>query len=449
VARKNRLLITNARLINEGTTSDGDVLVEGERIAKIAPSIMADASTDVFDAGGKYLMPGMIDDQVHFREPGLTQKGDLATESAAAAAGGITSFLDMPNVNPQTVTRAALADKYRRAAGRCTGNYGFYLGATNDNIDEIRALEIGQAAGIKVFMGASTGNMLVDDPLTLERIFRDAPVIVLTHCEDSPTIRANEVAARKKFGEDVPWSEHPHIRSAESCLKSSTLAVEMAQRHDSLLHILHLTTAVEMALFSDAPRQQKRITAEVCVHHLWFDESSYDELGSAIKCNPAIKGRADRDALLAAVESGRIDIIATDHAPHTREEKAHKYFDAPSGLPLVQHALLLLFDLAAARRISPERIVDKVCHAPADVFGIPDRGYLREGAYADLVVVDPGRPTTVSESSLLYKCGWSPFTGHRFSSSIDATLVNGTIVWRNGELSGARPGQRLEFRRQR
>jgi dihydroorotase len=449
VSRKNRLLITNARLINEGTTSDGDLLIEGERIAKIAASIKADASTDVLDARGRYLMPGMIDDQVHFREPGLTHKADLATESAAAAAGGITSFLDMPNVNPQTVTRVALADKYRLAAGRCTGNYGFYLGATNDNIEEIRSLEIGQAAGIKVFMGASTGNMLVDNASTLERIFREAPVIVLTHCEDSPTIRVNEAAARKKFGEDVPWSEHPHIRSAEACLKSSTLAVDLARRHDALLHILHLTTAVEMALFAAAPRRQKRITAEVCVHHLWFDESSYDELGSAIKCNPAIKRRADRDALLAAVESGRIDIIATDHAPHTRAEKAQKYFDAPSGLPLVQHALLLLFDLAAAGRISPERIVDKVSHAPADVFGIPDRGYLREGAYADLVLVDPRRPTTVSESSLLYKCGWSPFTGHRFSSSIDVTLVNGTIVWRNGELSGARPGQRLEFRRQR
>ena len=449
MAQANRLLITNARLINEGTIRDGDLLIEGERIAKIAASIAADSATVVIDAAGRYLMPGMIDDQVHFREPGLTHKGDLATESAAAAAGGITSFLDMPNVNPQTVTRAALADKYRLAAGRCRGNYGFYLGATNDNIEEIRSLEIGDAAGIKAFMGASTGNMLIDDPVTLERLFRDAPVIVLTHCEDTPTIRANEAAARAKYGDDVPYSEHPHIRSADACLKSSTLAVSLAKRHDALLHVLHLTTAVEMALFSDAPRRQKRITAEVCVHHLWFDETSYDRLGSAIKCNPAIKRTEDREALLAAVNSGRIDIIATDHAPHTREEKARKYFEAPAGLPLVQHALLLLFELAAAGRISPERIVDKACHAPADVFGIADRGYLREGAYADLVLVDAGRPTTVSEPSLLYKCGWSPFTGHRFSSSIDTTLVNGTVVFRHGKLSGAAPGRRLDFCRER
>jgi dihydroorotase len=449
VGEVKRKLITNARLINEGTIRDGDLLVDGERIAKIAPAIKPAADMEVIDATGLLLMPGMIDDQVHFREPGLTHKGDLATESAAAAAGGITSFFDMPNVNPQTVTRAALADKYRLAAGRCTGNYGFYLGATNDNIDEIRALEIGEAAGIKAFMGASTGNMLVDNPETLEAIFMHAPVIVVTHCEDSPMIWRNEAAARERYGEAVPFAEHPRIRSAEACLESSTLATGLARRHDALLHVLHLTTAIEMELFEARPRREKRVTAEVCVHHLWFDESSYPELGAAIKCNPAIKRREDREALIAALKADKLDIVATDHAPHTREEKSGTYFEAPAGLPLVQHALSVLFDLAARGEISHELIVDKVCHAPADVFGVRDRGYLREGYYADLVLVDPNRPATVTASSLLSKCAWSPFDGHRFSSTIDTTLVNGTVVWRQGKLTGVVPGQRLEFARER
>jgi dihydroorotase len=449
VADAQRKLITNARLINEGVVQDGDLLVVGERIEKIAAAITPTAGMQVIDAQGKMLMPGMIDDQVHFREPGLTHKGDLATESAAAAAGGITSFFDMPNVNPQTVTRPALADKYRLAAGRCTGNYGFYLGATNDNIDEIRALEVGEAAGIKAFMGASTGNMLVDDPATLDAIFEHAPIMVVTHCEDSPTIWRNEAAARERFGDAVPFAEHPHIRSAEACLKSSTLAVGLARRHDALLHVLHLTTEVEMALFDTAPRQQKRVTAEVCVHHLWFDESAYPELGSAIKCNPAIKRREDRAALVAALNAGKLDIIATDHAPHTREEKAGSYFEAPAGLPLVQHALQLLFDLAARGEISRELLVDKVCHAPADLFGVRDRGYLREGYYADLVLVDPERPYTVTPESLLSKCAWSPFAGHTFTASIDTTFVNGQAVWQDGKMTGVVPGQRLEFTRKR
>ncbi len=449
VSDTKRLLFTNARLINEGTVREADLLVDGERIEKIAASIPADGATEVIDADGCFLMPGMIDDQVHFREPGLTHKGDLASESAAAVAGGITSFLDMPNVNPLTVTRAALADKYRLAGRRCRGNFGFYLGATNDNIEEIKALEPGEAAGIKAFMGASTGNMLVDDPATLEKIFARAPVIVVTHCEDSPTIWANEARARERYGDDVPFSEHPNIRSAEACLASSTLAVDLARRHDALLHVLHLTTAIEMALFRPAPRSEKRITAEVCVHHLWFDESRYADLGAAIKCNPAIKRAEDREALIAAVNEGRIDIIATDHAPHTREEKSQTYFKAPAGLPLVQHALLVLFDLAANGRISHELIVEKACHAPADIFGIPDRGYLREGAFADLVLVDPDRQYPVTDTSLLSKCGWSPFAGHVFSASIDTTVVNGTIVYRDGKLSGAVPGRRLAFTRKR
>jgi len=443
------LLISNARLVNEGEIRDVDVLVEGDRIARVDSGIAAPEAAEVIDASGKFLLPGMIDDQVHFREPGLTQKGDLATESAAAAAGGITSFMDMPNVNPLTTTRSALKDKYGLAAGRCTGNYGFYLGATNNNIDEIRALQVGEACGIKAFMGASTGDMLVDDPDTLEKIFEHAPVIVVTHCEDSPMIWANEDKAREKYGENVPFTEHPYIRSADACYASSSLAIDLARRHDALLHVLHLTTEKEMALFSDAHRSAKRITAEVCVHHLWFDESRYDELGARIKCNPAIKRPEDRLALIAALNEGRIDIIATDHAPHTAAEKQGTYFKAPAGLPLVQHALLTLFDLVAAGRISLELLVDRACHASADIFGVHERGYVREGWFADLVLVDTARPFRVRADNVLYKCGWSPFEGHEFSSSIDTTIVNGDIVYRDGRLTGRIAGRRLDFGRAR
>jgi dihydroorotase len=445
----NRLLITNARLVNEGETRDADVLIEGERISRIAPSIDPHGGTEIIDADGRLLMPGMIDDQVHFREPGLTSKGDLATESAAAVAGGITSFMDMPNVDPQTTTRQALADKYAMAPSRCTANYGFYLGATNSNIEEIKALEIGEACGIKAFMGASTGDMLVDDPVALERIFRHAPVIVVTHCEHSPTIWDNEAKARAKYGDSVPMSQHPAIRSAAACLESSSMAVELARRFDALLHVLHLTTAVEMALFSKARRAEKRITAEVCVHHLWFDESRYEDLGTRIKCNPAIKSADDRAALVKALNEGRIDVIATDHAPHTANEKEQTYFKAPAGLPLVQHALQVLFDLAARGEISPELIVDRACHAPADLFGVRERGYVREGWYADLVIVDPEKPYRVEKPGLLCKCGWSPFEGHQFSSTIDTTLVNGEVVYRDGKLTKNIAGQRLEFDRGR
>lgn len=444
-----KLLLTNARLVNEGEIRDVDVLIDGERIAAIATSIAAPQGVTVIDLAGKYLLPGMIDDQVHFREPGMTHKGDLATESAAAAAGGITSFMDMPNVNPQTTTRAALRDKYGIAENRCSANYGFYLGATNSNIEEVKALKVGEAAGIKAFLGASTGDMLVDNPEALDKLFEHAPVIVLTHCEDSPMIWENEAAARKKFGDNVPFGEHPAIRSAEACLKSSTMAFGLARRHDALLHILHLTTAIEMDLFSSAHRSQKRITAEVCVHHLWFDESGYDELGAKIKCNPAIKRKEDREALIAALNDGRVDVIATDHAPHTATEKAESYFKSPAGLPLVQHALLALFDLALGDQFSLELIVDRACHAPADLFGIAERGYVREGCYADLVIVDPTRPYRVDASNLLSKCQWSPFEGHEFKASIDTTIINGQVVYRDGALTGAVAGQRLEFGRAR
>ena len=445
----NKLLIKNSRLINEGEIRDADVLIVGERIEEIGSNIAAGPRTAVIDARGCYLMPGMIDDQVHFREPGLTHKGDLATESAAAAAGGITSFMDMPNVNPQTTTRQALAAKYQSAAERCTVNYGFYLGATNRNVEEIARLEVGEACGIKIFMGASTGDMLVDDPDVLENIFERSPLIVVTHCEHSPTIWENEARAKQEFGDNVPMSEHPKIRSANACLTSSSFAVELANRYDALLHVLHLTTAIEMELFSTGHRSDKRVTAEVCVHHLWFDESRYAELGALIKCNPAIKSAEDRRALIDAVNDGRIDIIATDHAPHTRDEKEQTYFKAPSGLPLVQHALLALFDLADQGEISPELIVERACHAPADIFGVAERGYIREGWFADLVIVDPERPYRVDTSNVLYKCGWSPFEGQEFAASIDATIVNGEVVYREGELTGCRAGQRLIFDRPR
>ncbi len=444
-----QLLITNAKLVNEGEIRDADVLIKGDRIEKVGSGLSAGDNVEVLDAAGKMLLPGMIDDQVHFREPGLTNKGDLATESAAAAAGGVTSFMDMPNVNPQTTTREALADKHKLAEGRCRANYGFHFGATNRNIEEIKALKVGEAAGIKAFMGASTGDMLVDDPEALELLFEHAPMIILTHCEHSPTIRDNEAKAKAEFGEDVPMSEHPSIRSANACLLSSSQAVDLARRHDSLLHVLHLTTAIEMGLFSKGHRSEKRITAEVCVHHLWFDESRYEDLGTRIKCNPAIKKASDREALVKAVNEDRIDVIATDHAPHTVAEKGKTYFKAPAGLPLVQHVVLCLFDMAQRGEISYERIVDKIAHAPADIFGVADRGYVREGYFADLVLMDPDKPTNVQPATLYAKCHWSPFEGHTFRSSVDTTIVNGTIVYRDGELTGEIPGRRLDCKRAR
>lgn len=436
-------------MINEGEIRDVDVLVVEDRIENIAASIAANGEMTVIDAAGKYLLPGMIDDQVHFREPGLTNKGDMATESAAAAAGGITSFMDMPNVNPQTTTRAALADKYTLADGRCTSNYAFYLGATNRNIEEIRALQINEACGIKAFMGASTGEMLVDDPAALEKLFEFAPVIVATHCEHSPTIWDNESRAKLAHGENVPMSEHPNIRSAQACLASSSIATELARRHDALLHVLHLTTEIEMALFTKGPLRDKRITAEVCVHHLWFDETRYDSLGTRIKCNPAIKRASDREALVRAVNEDRIDVIATDHAPHLLSEKNRSYFKAPAGLPLVQHALQVLFDLAARSEIPLETLVRKTSHAVADLFGVVDRGYIREGYFADLVLVDANRPSTVDRADLLAKCHWSPFEGHTFTSTIDTTVVNGRVVYREGALTGEIAGRRLQFDRAR
>tara|TARA_B100001094_G_scaffold48768_1_gene44107 strand:+ start:2904 stop:4244 length:1341 start_codon:yes stop_codon:yes gene_type:complete len=444
-----KIIIRNATIINEGNTFDTDILIENERIEKISPSISVDNSVCAIDAAGRFLIPGMIDDQVHCREPGLTHKADLVTESSAAVAGGITSFMEMPNVEPKTINKLALDDKYKRAKGRCRTNYGFYLGANNTNIEAIKSLSLNDACGIKAFMGASTGNMLIDDPGALELLFEHAPIMVVTHCEDSPTIWKNEAQAREKFGEDVPMSQHPIIRSDLACYKSSNTAINLAKKHDALLHVLHLTTAKEMQLFSNKHRSEKRITAEVCVHHLWFDEDDYALHGTNIKCNPAIKSSKDRMALIEALRSGKIDVIATDHAPHTSEEKSSSYFNAPAGLPLVQHALPALFDLVAKQELSAELVVDRACHAPADLFGVENRGYIREGYFADLVLLDTNKENHVNKENILYKCGWSPFEGHSFKTTIDTTIVNGTIVYEKGALTGAIVGRRMTYNRAR
>ena len=439
------LAIVNAKLVNEGRTVATDVLVRGDRIERIGAGAVP-AGAEVLDLAGKHLLPGLIDGQVHCREPGLTHKATIASESLAAICGGVTSFLEMPNTTPPTTDRAALAAKREIAAATCHTNYGFYLGATNTNLEEIRRVGPGDACGIKVFMGASTGNMLVDDPATLEGIFREARLPVATHCEDTPMIREAERRAREKYGDSVPMSEHPKIRSAEACYKSSSLAVGLARRHGTRLHVLHLTTARELSLFDAGPIAGKRITAEVCVHHLWYDESSYAELGALIKCNPAIKTAADRDALRRAVNADVIDVIATDHAPHTLEEKSRSYFEAPSGLPLVQHSLLMLLEQHRDGLYSLEKIVEKAAHNPAVLFRIEQRGFIREGYFADLVAVDLDGSTFVDADEIRYKCGWSPLEGTRFHSRVLMTIVNGVPVYRDGQPTGARAARALEFR---
>ena len=440
------LLITNARMINEGRQFNGDLLVRNGRIDQIAPSISFPADR-VIDADGRLLIPGMIDDQVHFREPGLTRKADIATESRAAVAGGITSFMEMPNTSPPTINAAAVEHKCEIANRSSLGNYAFYLGATNDNLADIQALDPRKVAGIKVFMGASTGNLLVDNPESLEGVFRDAPCIVATHCEDSPMIDRNHQRAIESYGPDLPISQHPLIRSAEACYKSSSLAVSLARTHNTRLHVLHLTTARELDLFSSADLNDKRITVEVCAHHLWFDQSAYAERGNLIKCNPAIKTAQDRKALLAAVATGVIDVVATDHAPHTWEEKQAPYVDAPAGLPLVQDALSSMFEHYFNGDLTLERIVEVSSHSVARLFQVHERGFLREGYWADLTLVDLEQPHTVRRADVLSKCGWSPFEGLRFRSSIAATFINGHPAWENGQIDDSQVGQRLQFDR--
>jgi dihydroorotase len=440
------VLIRNARLVNEGREFDADLFINHGRIVKIARSIDGENADLEIDANGQWLLPGMIDDQVHFREPGAPAKGSIYTESRAAVAGGITSFMDMPNTNPATLTLEALADKKRRAAINSVANYGFHFGVSQDNLDTVAALNPCEVAGVKVFMGSSTGNMLVEEPKILERLFAEVPTILLAHCEHTPSIDANAANLSDLFGEHLPAAAHALIRNAETCHRSSSLAVELAKRHGTRLHVLHLTTARELALFEDKPLAQKRITAEVCLHHLLFDDRDYPALGNLIKCNPAIKTQADRDALRQALLSNRLDVIGSDHAPHTWAEKQRPYTEAPAGLPLVQHAMPALLELVADGVLPITTLVAKTSHRVADLFAIPDRGYLREGYWADLVLVEP-QSLEVSRQPILSQCGWTPFAGRRFRHRVSTTLVSGQIAWQQNRVNDGCRGLPLRFMR--
>ncbi len=448
-------LIQNATIVNESKRFIGDVLVEGERISKIWDTGSAirdsrianrESRIEILDATGKFLLPGIIDDQVHFRDPGLTAKGDIYTESRAAVAGGVTSFMDMPNTNPKTITLELLEEKFDIAAQKSLANYTFFLGATNDNLDEVKNIDPRKVCGVKVFLGASTGNMLVDQRKALEGIFSQSPVLIAIHSEDEEIIQANTRSFRERYGEDVPMEAHPLIRSAEACLRSSERAVALAREFGSRLHILHLSTGLELPLLDrEMPLREKKITGEVCVHHLWFNDGDYRRLGSRIKWNPAIKSQADQQALLAGVLDGTIDLIATDHAPHLLEEKANSYFSCPSGGPLIQHSLVAMLELHHQGKIPLEMVVQKMAHNPADLFRIENRGYIREGYFADLVLVDMQAPWKVTSENILYKCGWSPFEGETFQSAVESTWVNGHLAWHQGNFDETYKGQRLFF----
>lgn len=442
------ILILNGKLINENKIFEADIFIENGFIQKIDKDLQHLNADEVIDASGQYVLPGLIDDQVHFREPGLTHKAEIYTESRAAVAGGITSFMEMPNTVPNTLTQKLLEDKYQIAAKNSLANYSFFMGASNDNLDEVLKTDPRKVCGVKVFMGSSTGNMLVDNQKTLENIFENSPTLIATHCESEEIIQANTAKAKTKYGKDVPMSEHPIIRSAEACYASSSFAVDLAKKKGARLHILHISTAKELELFrNDIPLKEKKITAEACVHHLWFSDQDYAEKGSFIKWNPAVKTASDRDAILKGVIENRIDVIATDHAPHTLAEKENSYFKAPSGGPLVQHSLVALLDLYHQGKISLEKIVEKTSHAVSDLFQIDRRGYLREGYYADIAIVNLNNPWQVSRENVLSKCGWSPFEGHQFKSRVTNTIVSGKRVFSNGEINNIGSGNRLEFDR--
>lgn len=441
------ILIKNAQIVNEGSIQEQDLYIENGLIHSIGKNLSKIAQHTI-DARGLHLLPGVIDDQVHFREPGLTHKADLTTESRAAVAGGITSFMEMPNTKPQTLTQELLEAKYQRAAEVSIANYSFFMGASNDNMEEVLKTDPRNVCGIKVFMGSSTGNMLVDDEQVLEGIFSKAPILVATHCEKEEVIRQNMQAALAKYGEDIPIWEHPNIRSREACYRSSSQAVALAKKYNTRLHILHISTADELELFDNSiPLAQKRITAEVCIHHMWFEESQYTSKGTHIKWNPAVKNISDRTAIREALKSGRLDIVATDHAPHTLQEKSNGYTKAPSGGPLVQHALPAMLELVREGEFDLPFIVDKMAHAPAVCFELEKRGFIREGYFADLVLVDLNDPWTVSKDNILYKCGWSPFEGQEFGSKVKTTIVSGQIAYDNGQLVESCRGQRLSFDR--
>jgi len=444
-----KILIKNAKIVNENSIFHGDVLVDGEYIIDIQSSINPhNLDTTVIDAEGNYLLPGVIDDQVHFREPGLTHKATIETESKAAIAGGITSFIEMPNTVPQATTQKLLEDKFEIASESSYANYSFMFGGTNDNLEELLKTNPRNVAAIKLFLGSSTGNMLVDNKEVLEKIFSSTKMLIATHCEDEATIQKNLEQQKAIYGDDIPINLHPKIRSEEACYISSSSAIELAKKTGARLHVFHLSTVKETELFTnDIPLEEKQITAEVCIHHLWFDESDYDKKGTLIKWNPAVKTAADREGLWKALLDDRIDVIATDHAPHTIEEKNNVYTKAPSGGPLVQHALTAMFSKHKEGKISLEKMVEKMCHNPAKLFKIEKRGYVKVGYYADLVLLDPSSPWTVNKDNLLYKCGWSPFEGVTFQSKITHTFVNGSLVYNQGEFSNIKKGKRLLFNR--
>ncbi|GAA5314832.1 MAG: dihydroorotase [Candidatus Pelagadaptatus aseana] len=438
-------LIKHARIVNEGRTTEADVRLDGQRISQIASELVAQPNEQIIEVDGQYLLPGMIDDQVHFREPGLTHKGTIASESRAAVAGGITSYMEMPNVNPATTTIEALESKFDISAKSSMANYSFYLGATEDNLEQIKRLNPQQHCGVKVFMGASTGSLLVEKPEALDAIFRDSPTLIVTHCEKGPIMDKN-LADILATGKQPDITQHPIIRDVEACYASSSYAVGLAKQFQSQLHVLHITTEKELSLFEAGSIETKNITAEACVHHLWFTQDDYPRLGNLIKCNPAIKSVTDRDALIQALHTNQIDIVATDHAPHTWEEKQQDYSNAPAGLPLVQHALLTLLDHVSHGRLSLEQVVEKICHNPAKRYGIVDRGFIREGYFADLVLVDTAQDTKVTHDNSLYHCGWTPFAGHQFSARIKSTWVNGQQVFDGYRIiEQALPSQRLAF----
>ena len=444
----NTTLIKNATIINENSKFESDLLIKNGIIEKIERTISAESGYEVIDAEGLLLIPGCIDDQVHFREPGLTHKATIFTESRAAVAGGITSFMEMPNTVPSAVTIEKLEEKYEVAKNTSLANYSFYLGTTNSNIEEIKRINPLEICGVKIFMGSSTGDMLVDDPRALEDVFNYSPTIITTHCEDDPMIKQNFQRYIEEFGEELPAKFHPLIRNEVACYKSSSFAVSLAKKYNSRLHILHISTEKELELFSNQiPLKEKRITAEACIHHLWFSDEDYEKLGNFIKWNPAVKKATDRDAIMKAVNDNVIDVIATDHAPHTFEEKSLIYSKAPSGGPLVQDALLAMLDKVKDGKITLEKVVEKMCHAPAELFQVSKRGFIREGYFADLVLVDPKNRTTVSKETILSKCKWSPFEGYTFSNAIDSTFVNGQLVYSKGLLLDNSLGSRLSFDR--
>ena len=440
-------LIKNASIVNEGIIFTSDVLIEEDKIREISENIETKADITI-DATGKYLIPGVIDDQVHFREPGLTHKANIYTESKAAIAGGITSFMEMPNTNPQALTQELLEEKFEIAERDSLANFTFFMGVSNNNLEEVLKTDPKTVGAIKIFMGSSTGDMLVDDLNVLEEIFSKSPMLIAVHCEDENTIQKNIKAAKEKYGEEVPISEHPNIRSAEACYKSSSMAVSLAKKHNSRLHVFHISTEKEIELFNNSiPLKDKRITAEVCIHHLWFDESKYEDKGTLIKWNPAVKKESDRKALFQALLDDKLDVIATDHAPHTLDEKDSTYFKAPSGGPLVQHALPAMLEFYKNGDISLERVVEKMCHNPAICFQIEKRGFVKEGYFADLVLVDLEKPWEVTKENILYKCAWSPFEGEIFNSIITHTFVNGHIAYEYGSFDESKKGKRLKFNR--